>query len=138
MAVEFGGAKAQSQQIGTRYFFHPAQVGSIPGFSPKVVRSILPLVTVANGSAQIDPFVASPRVLEAMPDASQSKVAGFAEARTGNTSRSTALLLLGLDKAFITDTPAPGWRLEIAVKDRTGRVRLSEAVIVMAPDDKKP
>ena len=137
-SVEFGGGAAPQQLIGTRYLFHPAQLGSIPGFTPKVISSILPVVTVANGSAQIDPFVASAGVIEAMPEMSASKVEGFIEARTGNTSRSVALLQLGLDKAYVTDTAAAGWRLEISIKDRFGYLRVHEVVIVMAPDGKKP
>jgi general secretion pathway protein K len=134
-SVDTTNVAAHQQMIGTRYFFHPAQLASIPGFTPKIVASILPVVTVANGSAQIDPFVASPRALEAMPDMSISKVEGFVEARTGNTSRSTALLLLGLDKAYITDTAAVGWRLAITITDRHGNRHRHEAVIVMTTDN---
>jgi general secretion pathway protein K len=137
-SVEFGGAAAPQQMIGTRYLFHPVQLGSIRGFTPKVVNSILPVVTVANGSAQIDPFVAAAGVIEAMPEMSASKVEGFIEARTGNTSRSMALLQLGLDKTYVTDTAAVGWRLEITITDRFSHRHRHEVVIVLAPDGKKP
>ena len=135
--AEASAATAPQQAIGTRYFFHPAQLGSLPGFTPKIVRLILPIVTVASGSAQIDPFIASAQALEAMPEMSPSKVEGFVEARNGNTSRSTALLQLGLDKSYVSEKAAPGWRLEIAIKDRFGRLHQHEVVIVMV-DDEKP
>lgn len=137
-SVAASSAATPHQIVGTRYFFHPAQLRSIPGFTPKIVRSILPVITVANGSAQIDPFVASPRVLAAMPEISELKVEGFVDARNGNTSRSTALLQLGLDKAYVTDKAAAGWRLEVTVVDRVGHRHTREVVIVMADDGRKP
>jgi general secretion pathway protein K len=137
-AVGFGGTEAPHQIVGTRYFFHPSQLSSVPGFSPRLVKSILPLVTVANGSAQIDPYIASQRVLEAFPDMTPSKVQGFIDARDGNTSRSMAILQLGIDKSFVVDTAAVGWRLEIAIKDRAGHVRRREAVVIVTEDDDKP
>jgi general secretion pathway protein K len=132
-------ADGRKQTIGTRYFFHPTQLASVPGFSKQLVRSILPLLTLANGSNQIDPFIASRGVLEALPDMTQSKVDGFMEARDGKAGRDTALLLLGLDKKLVTDTAAAGWRLEIVSTSRsTGRSLRREAVIAVGQGDDRP
>jgi general secretion pathway protein K len=127
-----------TQTVGTRYFFHPTQLASVPGFTKQLVISILPLLTLANGSPQIDPFVASQGVLEALPDMTPSKVQAFMEARDGNSGRDMALLLLGLDKTLVTDSAAAGWRLEIVSASRTGRIHRREAVIVVGDGDDRP
>jgi type II secretory pathway component PulK len=101
------------QSIGIRYFFHPMQLASVPGFSKELVRSILPLVTVANGSNKIDPFIAPRGVLEMLPGTTPGQVQSFMDSRDGNSSRDMALLILGADKALITDSASAGWRLEI-------------------------
>jgi hypothetical protein len=103
-----------------------------------LVKSILPLLTVANGSAQIDPYIAPARVLEAFPDMTPSKVESFIDTREKNTSRSTAILQLGIDKSFVTDTAAAGWRLEIVITDRAGHIHRREAVVIVTDDDDKP
>jgi general secretion pathway protein K len=128
----------RKQTIGTRYFLHPAQLASVPGFSKQFVKSILPLVTLANRSNQIDPFIASRGVLEALPGATPGKVDGFINARDGNTSREMAILMLGLDKGVVTDSAAAGWRLQIVSASRTGRKQRREAVIVVGKGDDKP
>jgi len=136
--VEVGNGEIPSQTIGTRYFFHPTQLASVPGFSPQLVKSVLPIVTVANGSGQIDPYIASRRVLEALPGATPSQVQAFIDARDGNVSRDAAILLLGVDKALVTDTAALGWRLEIVSTARAGRPHRREAIILVTEDNEKP
>ncbi len=128
----------RQQTIGTRYFLHPTQLASVPGFSKQLVKAILPLVTLANGSNQIDPFIASRGVLEALPGTTPSQVEGFMAARDGNSSRTMALLLLGADKSVVTDSAAAGWRLEIVSTAPTGRSQRREAVIVVSKGDDKP
>jgi type II secretory pathway component PulK len=133
-----GNRETPAQTIGTRYFFHPSQLASVPGLSQQLVRSILPVVTVANGSNQIDPYIASRRVLESLPGATPSQVDAFIDARDGNTSRATATLLLGVDKALVTDTAAPGWRLQIVSTGRSGRPHRREAIVLVTDDREKP
>jgi hypothetical protein len=133
-APEKGLKAGPKQSIGIPYFFHPLQLISIPGFSKDLVRSIAALVTVANGSSKIDPDIAPRRVLEALPGTTPDQVRGFMEARDGNSSRDMALPLLGADKASITDTAAPGWRLEITSAS-AGRILRREIVITVTKGD---
>jgi general secretion pathway protein K len=132
-----GSRIAPKQSIGTRYFFHPTQLLSIPGFSKGLVKAVLPLVTVANGSSQVDPYIASRAVLELLPGTNPSQVQAFIDSRDGDTSRDMALLMLGADKNFITDKAAPGWRLEITSISANHRLR-REVIIAVAKGDSPP
>ena len=134
----FDSHAAPKQPATIRFFLHPRQLASIPGFSEALVRTILPLVTVASGSKQIDPFIASAGVLDALPDSSSGKVEAFVEARDGNTSPETALLLLGVDKQLFTDDAALGWRLQIVSTRRTGKSYRGEAIVAVFKDSPEP
>jgi general secretion pathway protein K len=127
-----------SKPEATRHFLHPWQLGSVPGFSQSLVKAILPLVTVANGSDEVDPYVAADGVLNALPGASPSSVDAFVDARDGNTSREAAIQLLGVQKKLLTADPSLGWRIEIAVHMPDGRIRRSEAVIAILGGDREP
>jgi general secretion pathway protein K len=130
--------EAPKQVIGSRFFFHPMQLASVPGFTKTLVRTILASLTIANGSGQVDPTIASARVLEALPGTSPSKVDAFLEAREGNTSRDTAILMLGVDKELITARASDGWRLQIVSTTSGGRTHRSEAVIAVSKSDSEP
>lgn len=112
-----------------RLFMHPVQLVSVPGFSKALVKRLFPSLTVANGDNKINPFIAGPDVLNALPGASTSKVDAFIDARDGNVSRDTAIQLLGVDKDLLSEDPASGWRLQITSIPRVGPARHSEAII---------
>jgi general secretion pathway protein K len=129
-------SKAAPKQMPTlRFFFHPIQLISVPGFSKTLVKRLFPLLTVANGANQINPFIAGPEVLNALPGATSGKVEAFLDAREGNVSRETALLLLGVDKELLSEDRAGGWRLQITIRPWSGRPRYSEAVIAGVNSD---
>jgi type II secretory pathway component PulK len=112
-----------------RFFIHPLQLALVPGFSRMLVKRIFSSLTVANGSDKINPFIATPNVLTALPEASSGSVEAFMDARDGNVSRDTAIQLLGVDKKLLSEDKASGWRLEITIAPRAGRVRHGEAII---------
>jgi general secretion pathway protein K len=123
--------------FGPQYFAHPTQLTSLPRFSKRLVAAILPFVTVANGSNQIDPFIAPIEVLRALPGVSSDNAEAFLEARD-TSSRDTARKLLGANQALVIDSAAPGWRLGIAVRERAGHVWKNEAVIAVIKGDDQP
>ncbi len=123
-------SKAPPKRTPTlRFFFHPIQLVSVPGFSKTLAKHLFPLLTVANGDNKINPFIAGPEVLNALPGTSNNKVEAFLDARDGNVSRETAIQLLGVDKELLSEEAASGWRLQITSTPRVGRVRHSEAII---------
>jgi general secretion pathway protein K len=124
--------------IGTRFFQHPAQLASLPGFTQEIAAAVLPLVSVASGSNQINPFIAPAGVLKALPGVMPSAVEAFIEARDGHASHGVALSLLGADKMTVTEAASASWRLEIVSRLRSGRSFWSEAVIAIIKDDSEP
>jgi general secretion pathway protein K len=123
-------AKQPTSQTATlRFFSHPFQLAMVPGFSMEIVRRLFPLVTVANGANKINPFIAAPGVLSALPGVSPSDVDAFVDARDANVSRETAILMLGADKELLSEGRAGGWRLQITSKPRAGQARHSEVVV---------
>lgn len=123
------GKQPSPPTVTIRFFSHPFQLAMVPGFSMELVRRLFPLVTVANGANAINPFIAAPGVLGALPGVSNSDVDAFVGARDANVSRDTAILLLGADKEMLSEGRAGGWRLQITSKPRVGQTRHSEVVI---------
>jgi general secretion pathway protein K len=123
---------------GTRFFLHPMQLASVPGFSQPLAARLLPLVTVANGTNQLDPYIASRDVLLALPGVSEAAVDAFLRAREGTSGGELALRLLGAPEALVTSSAAAGWRVEIASVSPTGRTWRAEAVIAVLDGDNQP
>jgi general secretion pathway protein K len=124
--------------VSARVFIHPLQLASINGFSNALVARMMPFLTVANTVGNIDPDLASDQVLAAM-GASPEQIDAFREGRRrGATSRETAVELLGIPKSLITADAARGWRIEITSTPSSGRVRHSEAVVVLLNNDTQP
>jgi type II secretory pathway component PulK len=117
-----------------RFFSHPIQLAMVPGFSAGIVRRLFPLVTVANGTNTINPFIAPREVLSALPDVSSSAVEAFIGSQGENVGRDTAIQLLGADMTLLSEERAGGWRLEITSKSRLGAARHSEAVVAGVDD----
>jgi general secretion pathway protein K len=130
--------KAPQQIIGTRFFLHPLQLTSVPGFSAQLVARLLPLVTVANGSNQVDPYLASSETLLAMPGVSPATVDAFLAARDGNSGRELAIKLLGMPENMASSRAAAGWRIEIRSLGSNGQVYLGEAVVAILESDSEP
>jgi general secretion pathway protein K len=132
------GIAAGQAVPAARVFVHPLQCASINGFSNALVARMMPFLTVANTVGKIDPDVASDQVLAAL-GASPERIDAFREARRrGATSRETAVELLGIPKSLLTTDAAQGWRIEITSTPRSGRVRHSEAVVVLLTTDTLP
>jgi general secretion pathway protein K len=124
------GDKTPTLQVPTlRFFIHPVQLASVPGFSKALVKRLFSALTVGNGSEKINPFIASAKVLRALPGASSDSVESFLDSRDGNGSHDLAIQVLRADKEALSEEPASGWRLEITSTPRSGRARHSEAII---------
>jgi general secretion pathway protein K len=127
--------KAPKQTVGTRFFLHPMQLASVPGFSKALVTRILPLLTVANGTNQLDPFIAARGVLLALPGVSPTTVDAFLGARQGNTGQELAVKLLGVADTLVNSSAAASWRIEITSVEQAGRTYRGEAVVAVLDGD---
>ena len=128
---------APRQMAGTRFFFHPVQLTSVPGFSGRLVSGLLPLVTVANGTNRVDPFIASRGVVMALPGVSPATADAFLHDREGNSGHELAIKMLGVAEAMVTSSAAAGWRIEIT-STRQARTYRSEAVVAVLDGDSQP
>lgn len=129
--------KAPAQGVAARFFLHPFQLRSVPGFSASLVDRLLPLITVANGTGQVDPFVATRAVLMALPGTSPATVDAFVEARETSSAGELAIKLLGVAPSLMNSRAAPGWRLEIS-STGGGRTYRCEAVVALLEGDSQP
>jgi type II secretory pathway component PulK len=129
--------KAPTQGVGTRFFYHPAQLASVPGFSAPLVARLLPLISVANGATQVDPFIAPRSVLMALPGTTAATVDAFIEARERESDPELAIKLLGLAETLVTSKAAVGWRLQITSTGAAGNHR-AEAIVAVLEGDGQP
>jgi hypothetical protein len=127
--------EAPKQNVGTRFFLHPTQLASVPGFSEALVSRVLALITVANGTNQVDPYIASRGVLLSLPGTSPASVDAFLSTRHGNSGRDAAVKSLGVAETLVTLSVAAGWRIEIASVAHNGRPFRSEAVVATIEGD---
>ena len=98
-----------------------------------------PFVTVYSGVAQIDPLIADPVVLAAMPGMTAERTKSVLSLRGRRGADATALSdVLGTAQAFAAKAPARTTRLRIAVRLRSGYAGVSEVVIVHYSDDLEP
>jgi type II secretory pathway component PulK len=131
----FADKKPTPQVPTLRFFIHPIQLASVPGFSKALVKRLFSALTVANGSEQVNPFIASPKVLRALPGASSDSVESFLDNRDANLSHDMAIQILRADKQVLSEEPASGWRLEITTTPRSGLARHGEAIIAGVKGD---
>lgn len=104
-------------------FAHASELALVVGLPPALVDRALPFVTVFNGTSGVDPEIAAPEVLAALPDK------GSDQPKTGLPS----------DMPAATDAPAtdattaksPCYRIESTVNFTDGRRSTSEVVIAL-------
>jgi general secretion pathway protein K len=107
-------------------FAHVSELALVVGLPPALVDRALPFVTVFNGSSGVDPEIAAPEVLAALPDK------GSDQPKAG----------LSTDMSAATDASAPAatdattaksscYRIEATVNFSDGRRATSEVVIAL-------
>ncbi|WP_407180559.1 general secretion pathway protein GspK [Bradyrhizobium sp. STM 3562] len=104
-------------------FAHADELALVVGLPPALVKRALPFVTVFNGSPDVDPTIAAPEVLAALPDTGAGKpqdpfnagtVAGPAQAMSNAPTAKSAC-----------------YRIETLISFRGGRRTASEVVIAL-------
>jgi general secretion pathway protein K len=105
-------------------FAHVSELALVVGLPPALVDRALPFVTVFNGSSGVDPEIAAPEVLAALPDkgADQPK-AGLSMDMSAATDASAA--------ADATAAKSPCYRIEATVNFSDSRRSASEIVIAL-------
>jgi general secretion pathway protein K len=109
------------------------------GIPAAVAAAAAPYVTVASGHEQINPLLADPPVLLAIPGASPNGVRDFLaqRARLGATFASL-IPSLGDVEEFLSEEPGQAVRFEARVRLGPNNERRFEAVVYVSPGDKEP
>lgn len=144
--VEKGGAERSAYRSVGRVdgprngpFVHVAELGLVLGVPPKVAAAAAPYITVASGFEQINPMLADPPVLLAIPGVSIDRVRNFMAERvkTGVTAQSL-IASLGKVEEFVTEEAGQSVRFEARVKLSANNERRFEAVVYVPPGDNEP
>jgi general secretion pathway protein K len=144
--VEKGGAERSAYRgIGrvdsprNGLFVHVAELGLVLGIPAAVAAAATPYVTVASGHEQINPMLADPPVLLAIPGVPPNGVRDFLaqRARPGATFASL-IPSLGDVEEFVSEEPGRAVRFEARVVLGPNNERRFEAVVYVSPGDREP
>jgi general secretion pathway protein K len=121
--AERGNYRGAGRTDGPRNgkFLHVAELALVLGLPARVAAAIAPYVTVVSNKERVNPMLADPPVLAAIPGMTQQRVAEILDLRRrpGATFKSLQGSLSTVQD-FVTDEPAAAVRFE-------GRVQLSRA-----------
>jgi general secretion pathway protein K len=107
-------------------FAHVSELALVVGLPPALVDRALPFVTVFNGSSDVDPEIAAPEVLAALPDkGSDQPKAGLSTDMSAATDASAPAA------TDATTAKSPCYRIEATVNFNDGRRAASEVVIAL-------
>jgi general secretion pathway protein K len=107
-------------------FAHVSELALVVGLPPALVDRALPFVTVFNGSSGVDPKIAAPEVVAALPDkGSDQPKAGLSTDMSAATDAPTQAA------SDATTAKSPCYRVEATVNFNDGRRAVSEVVIAL-------
>ncbi|WP_454631584.1 general secretion pathway protein GspK [Bradyrhizobium cenepequi] len=112
-------------------FTHVNELALVVGLPAALVERALPFVTVFNGSPDVDPAIAAPEVIEAMPDKSAGKRNPFATSSASLNGARPASQPSDAAKSDASTAKSPCYRVETTIHFRNGRRTTSEVVIAI-------
>jgi len=120
-------------------FIHVAELSLVLGIPQRVAAAVAPYVTVAGGHEQINPLLADPPVLLALPGTSEQRVRDFMDQRKSSTVPfETLILRLGPVQDFVTEEKGSAARFEARVRLGANNERRFEAVVAVFEGDSEP
>lgn len=120
-------------------FLHPAELALVLGIPTSVAAAAAPYITVASGHETINPMLADPPVLLALPGISAKGVRDFLVQRASPTTNlETAIQSLGKVENFVSMDPGTGVRFEGLVRLGVNNERRFEAVVYVLEGDSEP
>jgi general secretion pathway protein K len=120
-------------------FIHVNELALVVGLAPALVDRALPFVTVFNGSPGVDPKIAAPEVIAALPGhtpANPNDVLGERPALSSNASAATADSS-GPAPSNAATAKSSAYRIETTINFNDGRRAASEVVIAIGDKDKE-
>lgn len=120
-------------------FVHPSELALVLGIPAAVAAAVAPYVTVASGQEQINPLLADPPVLLALPGTTANSVRDFLRRRADPTAAFESLIpSLGRVEQFVTSENGVAVRFEGDVRVGTNYQRRFEAVVYVSEGDNEP
>lgn len=120
-------------------FVHVAELGLVLGIPARVAAAATPYLTVASGHEQINPMLADPPVLLAIPGVSANGVRDFlAQRGKPGATFASSVPFLGKVEEFVSEEPSQAVRFEARVVLAPNNERRFEAVVYVLPGDKEP
>jgi general secretion pathway protein K len=126
-------------------FTHVNELALVVGLPPALVDRALPFVTVFNGSSSVDPLIAAPEVIAALPGktpADPNDVLGQRPPSSNDTAVTTAASATtaaspGSAQSNATTAKSAAYRIETTINFNDGRRTASEIVIALG-DETEP
>jgi general secretion pathway protein K len=121
-------------------FTHVSELALVVGLAPALVDRALPFVTVFNGSSGVDPQIAAPEVIAALPGKTPANPNDVLGERPPSSNDAPAPVATAGSSG-----PAPGdatiaksssYRIETTINFADGRRAASEVVIALSDNDK--
>jgi general secretion pathway protein K len=144
--VEKGGAERAAYRAVGRVdgprngpFVHVAELGLVLGVPTSLAGAAAPYLTVASGLEGVNPMLADPPVLLAIPGVSANGVRDFlAQRAKEGATYDTIISSLGDVDEFLTEDAGQAVRLEAIVRLGPNNQRRFEAVVYVPPGDSEP
>jgi general secretion pathway protein K len=141
LGAERGNYRAAGRTDGPRNgkFVHVAELGLVLGVPARAAAAVSPYVTVVSGRDKINPMLADPPVLAAVPGMTQQRVMEIMDLRRrpGATFKSLQGSLAAVQD-FVTDEPAAAVRFEGRVQLTRASERRYEVVVSVVEGDTAP
>lgn len=120
-------------------FLHVAELALVLDIPPAVAAAVAPYVTVASGSDKINPMLADPPVLLALPGMSEDRVHTFLQDRVlKNLQPKDLIAAMGPVEDYVTDAQSQAVRLEARVRFGGRNDRPFEVVVSVLQGDSEP
>ena len=141
LGAERGNYRAAGRTDGPRNgkFVHVAELGLVLGVPARAAAAVSPYVTVVSGRDKINPMLADPPVLAAVPGMTQQRVTEIMDLRRrpGATFKSLQGSLAAVQD-FVTDEPAAAVRFEGRVQLTRASERRYEVLVSVVEGDTAP
>ena len=144
--VEEGGAERTAYRAAGRTdgprngpFTHVAELALVLGIPQRAAAAVAPYLTVASGNAKVNPLLADPPVLLAIPGLKQDQVRSFLQDRLSrNLAPENLIARLGPLEDYVTDQTSKTIRYAGRVRFGGRNDRRFEAVVSVVSGDTEP
>jgi general secretion pathway protein K len=116
-------------------FRHVAELALVLGIPQRTAAAVAPYVTVASGREGVNPMIADPPVLRALPGMTAERLLDVLDQRKRGATYQSLISRLGPVQDFVTDEAPLAVRFEGRVQLSRGSERRYEVVVSVADGD---